>query len=94
MRPGTGTLYEPRNDKTRNQFSDHVQFETGRMMARGLKFHIKEVEGLCYLSSENKGPDHVSCTHAFAVILCETFETQFGAQIGKILKLKTNGKPQ
>ena len=28
-------------------------------MARGLKFRIQEVEGLCYLFSENKGTDQL-----------------------------------
>ena len=28
-------------------------------MARGLKFHIEEVEGLYYLCSENKGADQL-----------------------------------
>ena len=30
-----------------------------RKMARGLKFHIKEVEGLNYLCGENKGADQL-----------------------------------
>ena len=28
-------------------------------MARGLKFHIQKVEGLCYQCSENKGADQL-----------------------------------
>ena len=34
-------------------------------MVRGLKFWIYEVEGLYYLSSENKGADELRGYHAF-----------------------------
>ena len=33
-------------------------------MGRGLEFQIKEVEGLYYLCSENKGADQLHCYRA------------------------------
>ena len=40
-------------------WSDTDQDEQLQKMARGLKFHIMEVEGLHYLCSENKGADQL-----------------------------------
>ena len=39
-------------------------------MARGLKFHIKEVEELYYLCSENKGADQLRGYHEADLRLC------------------------
>ena len=47
-------------------------------MARGLKFRIQEVEGLCFPSSENKGADQLRgyrdsdliCVFVFAYAKC------------------------
>ena len=39
-------------------------------MARGLKFWIKEVEGLYNLRSENKGADQLCCNHAAGFRIC------------------------
>ena len=39
-------------------------------MARGLKFQIQEVEGLYYLSSENKGAEQLRDYHAADLCLC------------------------
>ena len=39
--------------------SDTNQAVQPHKMARGLKFRIKEVEGLYYLCSENKGADQL-----------------------------------
>ena len=39
-------------------------------MARGLKFRIKEVKGLYYLCSENKGADQLCGHHAADLCLC------------------------
>ena len=45
-------------------------------MSRGLKFRIYKVEGLYYLSSENKGADqlrgHICKTHIYSHI-CKMF---------------------
>ena len=40
------------------------------MMARGLKFQIKEVEGLCYLCRENKITDQLCGYHVADLHLC------------------------
>ena len=40
-------------------WSDTNQAVQLQKMARGLKFRIKEVEGLFYPRSENKGPDQL-----------------------------------
>ena len=40
-------------------WSDTNQAVQLQKMARGMKFRIKEVEGLPYLSSENKGADQL-----------------------------------
>ena len=41
-------------------------------MVRGLKFRIKEVEGLYYLCSENKGAGQLCCYRAADLRLCST----------------------
>ena len=41
---------------TRSDKNQAVQFQK---MIRGLKFRIKEVEGMYYLCSENKGADQL-----------------------------------
>ena len=38
--------------------------------ARGFKFRIQEVEGLCYLCSENNGPDQLHSYCAADLRLC------------------------
>ena len=40
-------------------WSDSNQAVQPKKMARGLKFRIWKVEGLCYLCSENKGADQL-----------------------------------
>ena len=40
-------------------WSDTNRAVQSQKMARGLKFRIYEVEGLCYPSSENKGTDQL-----------------------------------
>ena len=45
-------------------------------MARGLKFRIYEVEGLYYLSSENKGADLRLCFRIYAKLLFSHDATQ------------------
>ena len=40
-------------------WSDTNQAVESQKMARGLKFRIKEVEGMYYPSSENKGADQL-----------------------------------
>ena len=39
-------------------------------MARGLKFGIKEVEGLYYLYSENKGADQLQGDRTVDLLVC------------------------
>ena len=39
--------------------SDQVKAEQPQKMARGLKFWIEKVEGLCYLCRENNGTDQL-----------------------------------
>ena len=39
-------------------------------MARGLKFRIQKVEGLCYLCSENKGDDQLRGNREADLRLC------------------------
>ena len=56
IQPSKNRTYELRHDKT------HLRgFPSGQTqkVARGLKFQIKEVEGLCYLYSKNKGVDQL-----------------------------------
>ena len=57
--------------------SDSKRAVKSKKMARGLKFRIKEVEGLYYPFSENKGADQL-CGHreadlrlCFCIILCQ-----------------------
>ena len=49
--------------------SDQVRHKPG-CMAKGLKFRIQEVEGLYYLSSENKGADQLRGYHEADLRLC------------------------
>ena len=46
--------------------SDTNQAVQPHKMARGLKFRIKEVEGLYYLCSKTKGADQLICVFVFA----------------------------
>ena len=52
---------EPHHQKTCHwgfmTSSDTNQAVQPQKMVRGLKFQVKEVEGLCYLCSKNKGAD-------------------------------------
>ena len=52
---------------TRSNINQAVQ---PQKMSRGLKIQIYEVEGLYYLSSENKGADRVRGYHAADLCLC------------------------
>ena len=54
-------------------WSDTNQVVELQKMARGLKFRIQKVEGLYYLSRENKGADQL-CGHREAD-LCLCFRT-------------------
>ena len=50
--------------KTVFAVSDLVRHKPGcavTVLARGLKFSILEVGGLCYWCSENKGADQIHC---------------------------------
>ena len=51
-------------------WSDTNQVVQLQKMARGLKFQIKEVEGLYYLCSENKGADQLQGYREADLRLC------------------------
>ena len=57
--------------------SDHVRFVSRavkqQMISRGLKFRIKEVEGLYYLCSENKGADSCAVTAQLICVFVFTY---------------------
>ena len=50
--------------------SDTNQAVHSKMMARGLKFRIEEVEGLYYPCSESKGADQLRCYREADLRLC------------------------
>ena len=50
--------------------SDTKRAVQPQKMARGLKFPIKEVEGLYYACSENKGADQLHGNHVADLHLC------------------------
>ena len=53
------SIHEPRREKTCLTRSDTNPVVQPQKMAGGLTFRIKEVEGLYYLCSENKGADQL-----------------------------------
>ena len=62
MEPCISSKYEPRCENRSSGFptrSDTNQAVQPLKMARGLKFCIKEVEGLYHPCSENKGADQL-----------------------------------
>ena len=70
-------------------------------MARGLKFFIKEVEVLCYPSSENKGEAHLHLCFRICKTLVfsrrgsfiDTFYLYFEVCLGtKVLQIKNSGR--
>ena len=67
-------LYEPRCEKTRLRFfltRSHTNLAAQpQNMARGLKFQIEEVEGLCYPCSENKVVDQLRSYREADLRLC------------------------
>ena len=58
-------------------------------MARGLKFPVKEVEGLYYLCSENKGADQLCGYHAADLRLCFCICRKFSYDTAHIFLLLT-----
>ena len=83
------TKYEPQREKTNALVSDQIDINQAlqsQKMARGLKFRIKEVEGLYYLCSENKGANQLRNYRQADLHLCFAYaKSQFSHNEAQIL---------
>ena len=65
--------------------SDTNQDVQPQKMARGLKFGIKEVEGLFYLCSENKGADQLRSYREADLRLCFLYMQKAGFLMTRLI---------